>query len=597
MRLPTDSRTLGLWLGAVAITVAACALVHDHTRLDSASFDEPSHIHAAYLQVFHHNGISNMEHPPLAKEVAGLGLLFCRPADTPAEPNLDFPNSGRRFLFGNRISPDTILAAARTPMLVFFASVCLLVFGVARRFFGSVAGFLALFLIAFEPTLLAHAGIVHTDVPVSLFWLASVMAWGRVLERRSPGRVAVAGLLLGGALATKFSAIYLLPTFALVALAIRAVNTRKLPRTDSPSRLSVFGGALGRDLLAGIGTAAIGFTTVLLVYQVVVSGFSVAQQQAVIRRMVGGYERAPVLANRLAAISPVSKALAHFLGGIAVVGRQSAVGGGLSFLNGKISVEGFPFYFFEAFAVKTAIPFLLLSVAALGLLPFRRVEPRDALLWVPVLYYFLFSMGSSYNIGIRHLLPVYPFLAIAGSRVPHEIASRFPGMNARRKAVAIGAVVLLAAFQVATALSAHPFELSYFNTFGGGTGNGYRLLTDSNTDWGIDLRRLAIELNRRKVSTATICYFGVDPVQARTGIPDFTADGRLRGDFVTMSTTLWDIGPAFYAVNHRPDLGRRLSLLIRLLRTRGTFVGRIGGSTLLYRLPVAPDPISDILRR
>src|SRR5437588_8028150 len=67
------------WIGAIAITLAACALVHDHTRMDSASFDELSHIHAAYLQVFHHSAISNMEHPPLAKEVAGLGLLFVHP--------------------------------------------------------------------------------------------------------------------------------------------------------------------------------------------------------------------------------------------------------------------------------------------------------------------------------------------------------------------------------------------------------------------------------------------------------------------------------------------------------------------------------------
>jgi len=580
----------------VAITLAACVLVHDHTRLDSASFDEPSHIHAAYLQVFHHSAITNIEHPPLAKEIAGLGLLFYRPANTPLEPNLNFPASAQHFLFGNRVSADVLLAAARAPMLLFFAALCLLVFGVAKRFFGEASAFLALVLIAFEPTLLAHAGIVHTDVPVSLFWLASVIGWGRVLNRRSAGRMAAAGLLLGGGLATKFSAIYLLPTLALVTLAIRILEAIA-PRRDR-SRLSILGRALVRDAGAGLVVAAVSFAAILLIYAPVVSGFSVADQQAVIRRMVGVYEHAPALANRLADVSPVSKALAHFLGGIAVVGRQSSLGGGLTFLNGKVSVEGFSFYFFEAFAVKTALPFLLLSVVALILLPFHRVDRRDILIWVPVLYYFLFSLGSSYNIGVRHIMPVYPLLAIAASRVPFDAASRSSGASAfRRRAAVIGSIVLLASAQVATAISAHPFELSYFNAFGGGMANGYRLLSDSNSDWGLDLRRLAIELKRRDAATATICYFGGDRVFPRTGIPDFAAGGQIRGDLVAISTSLWDIGPMFYVLNGRLELARRLSLLIGILRSRGVPVGRIGGSTLLYRLPVDAGPDSDILRR
>ncbi len=522
-----------------------------------------------------------MEHPPLAKDAAGLGLLLLRPVDTPMAPDLNFPASAHRFLFENRMSPDAILAAGRAPMLLFFAALCLLAFAVARRWFGTTAGFAALFLVSFEPVLLAHAGIVHTDVPVSFFWLASVVAWGRVLERRSAARIVVAGALLGLAVATKFSALYLLPTFALVAIALRTLESRGAPR-----KLVRIAGAALRDAAAGIAAGVVALATAVLVYLPAVRGFSAVEQQAVIRRMIGVYERAPQLAERVAAISPRSRALAQLVGGIALVARQSAIGGGITFLNGRLSTLGFPLYFFEGFAVKTGLPLLVAAAAALLLLLFRRFDRRDALLWVPIAYYFLFSMGSSYNIGIRHILPVYPLLAIAAGRVLVDLANR----GAKRAAVA-AVFGLLAVGQLATALSAHPFELSYFNVFGGGTEQGYRLLADSNVDWGLDLRRLAAELDRRGAGDATICYFGGDRVLPRTGRLDFAADPRVRGGLVAISTTMWDIGPAFYAVNGRMDLARRLAQLIQALRAHGTPDGMIGGSTLLFR--IGPSSASD----
>src|SRR4029079_13156702 len=124
--------------------------------------------------------------------------------------------------------------------------------------------------------------------------------------------------------------------------------------------------------------------------------------------------------------------------------------------------------------------------------------------------------------------------------------------------------------------------------------------------WGLDLRRRAAELSKRGVRDATICYFGGDLVYPRTGIRDFAADPRVHGELVAISATLWDVGPACYAIGGRMDLARDLARLIQMLRARSEMVGRIGGSTLLYCLPPAPvspaspsvwPPNSDILRR
>jgi 4-amino-4-deoxy-L-arabinose transferase-like glycosyltransferase len=470
-------------------------------------------------------------------------------------------------------------------MLLFFAGLCLLVFFTARHWFGTVSGFFALILVAFEPTLLAHAGIVHTDVPISLFWLASILAWGGVLSHRSFGRIVAAGLFLGLALATKFSAVYLFPTLALASMASRALEAKE---GDPSAPIHWFGSALLRDIGALSAAAAIALGVALVTYQPVVSGFTVTEQQAVIHRMIGVYERAPLLAERLAAISFSSKALAHLAAGIAIVARQNAIGGGITFLNGRISTQGFPTYFYQAFAVKTGLPLIASVAVAAALARRRRLDRSDALLWIPVVYYFVFSMGSSYNIGIRHVLPVYPLLAIAACR---SVASPRNGhLKTKARTAALTALGVLLVAQVSTAVSAHPFELSYFNLFGGGTSGGYRRLADSNTDWGLDLRRLSAELSRRRVRDATICYFGGDRVYPRTGIVDFAAYPRVHGDLVAISTSLWDIGPAFYAVNGRMDLARDLARLIRALQEHGEPVGRIGGSTLLYRLPETFSP-------
>jgi hypothetical protein len=567
------------WLGALAIALAGSFLVHDHTRLDSASYDEPVHIHAGWLQVSRHDGLANIEHPPLVKELAGLAVARLHPSDVPEGPAFDFAGSAHRFLFENRVSPDAILAAARAPMLLFFVALVLVVFGAAKRWFGTPAAFLSAALVAFEPVLLAHAGIVQTDLPVALFWVGSVLAWGRLMERRSRGRIAAAGLLLGLALSTKFSAVYLFPTFALLSVVGRTMAAPAGARKLRDAALEVL-----RDAAAGIAATLVALAVVLAVYAPAVSGIRVPDQQTVIGAMVGTFGKAPALAARIAAISPVSRPVAEFAGGLASVVRQSSVGLAVSFLNGRISAQGFPGYFFAAFALKSGIPLLLAAAAAAVLLFLRRADRRDVLLWVPIVYYFLFSIGSTYNIGVRHILPVYPFLAIAAGRLVPDFAARGIGRRA-----AGAAFSLLVAAQLATAAAAHPHELSYFNVFAGGTANGYRRLCDSNSDWGLDLRRLTAELSRRGVRDATIVYFGGDDVYRRTGLPDFAAVPVVHGELLAISTTLWDIGPAYYAVNGRGDASRALWDLIRRLRGRPP-AGSIGGSTLLFRLgPSPPD--------
>ena len=63
----------GLATAACGVLVALSVwAVHDHTRQDSLSADEPIHILSGYFAVASRSAIVNIEHPPLLKALSGL---------------------------------------------------------------------------------------------------------------------------------------------------------------------------------------------------------------------------------------------------------------------------------------------------------------------------------------------------------------------------------------------------------------------------------------------------------------------------------------------------------------------------------------------
>ena len=211
-----------------------------------------------------------------------------------------------------------------------------------------------------------------------------------------------AGLVLGLALVTKFTAVYLVPILMLQVL----LAARSAPRP----------GAETLRLAARLaGTGAVAFAVVFAVYALVTARMDLADQRQVIHEMVAG-RGAPGLSRAIERIASVSPPLGHYLGGLASVARQNAVGGGVNYLFGRVSVKGFPEYFLVAFLVKSSLAFLAATAIALGGL---RRDPRArreaSLLLLPPAALFLASLGAAYNIGIRHMLPVYPFLALAAA--------------------------------------------------------------------------------------------------------------------------------------------------------------------------------------
>ena len=556
---------------ALGLTALALLAVRGHARRDALSADEPIHILAGYLEVSGRTAIVNIEHPPLMKALAGLGLRTLPIPPPPARIPMGqrFTPFGHAFLFENRVSPDAIASAARAPFLLVYAALLLLVFFAARARFGDAAALFALALCALDPNLVAHAGVVHTDLGAALAFLAAVLVWDRTWRAPSAARVVGAGAVLGLALATKFSCVYLVPTLLLQAL----LGCRGAER---PGRAAL--------RAAGIwaGALAVALAVVLAVYASVTTRMDRAEQKQVIHEMVAG-RGAPELSAAIERLADFSSPLAHYVGGLAAVARQNAVGGGPNYLLGRVSVEGFPLYFFVAYLAKSSVAFLLLTALLLAALAVGGPDARadGALFLLPAGILFLASIGTTYNIGIRHLLPVYPLVAMAAAGLFRRVF-RAAGPLARPAVLALAALPFVAAGEL---LRIHPHELSYFNPFVGGPGKGRAILSDSNVDWGLDLIRLGDALRARGVADPTVVYFGGDDVPYRIGVPDFAAEPVVRGRLVAISAFQLALGPEYYRYHGAMQVAAALEALRQDLARRWRPAGRIGYSIYLFELP------------
>jgi len=503
------------------------------------------------------------------KMLAGLALTAL-PLPLPPERvpmGNRFTDYGHDFLFRGPVSPDAIAAAARAPFLLLLALLLGTVFFWARARYGPGAALFAVTILAFDPNLVAHAGVVHTDLGAALTFLVAVLAWEN-LRRSGPSlkNLLGAAVALGIALVTKFSAVYLVPIFLLQGL----VDVRRDAR---PGRAAAR--MLGGLVLVGAGALVV----VLGVYSLVTARMDLADQRRVIHEMVA-LRGAPGLSRAVEGIAGVCPPLGHYLGGLASVARQNAEGGGVNYLFGKVSVTGFPLYFFVAFLAKSTLAFLAISALVLAALARDPESRKDApLLLLPVGVLFLASIGSSYNIGIRHMLPVYPFLALAGAGI-------FARVRRRRGRALVWLLAALPAVSAAELARIHPHELSYFNAFAGGPERGRRILSDSNVDWGLDLKRLSAEARRRGVARPTVAYFGGDDVLYRLGVPDFMAEPGVNPGFIAISAFYLAEGPAYFRYHGALVAAGALEKLIAEIAARGRPAGRVGYSIDLYELGI-----------
>ena len=494
----------GLIVAAALATYVVLAV--SSLRTTSAVFDEGAHLPAGYSYWAFGDFRLNTEHPPLLKLAAAAPLLFMDvrvETDTRGWVRSKQWDFGRAFLYEWN-DADHLLQLGRLPVVAMGAVLALAVYTRGRRY-GAAAGLLGLALCVSSPDVLAHGTLVTTDLGIALFIFLSVITFERLTARATWGRLLVAGLALGGAFASKFSAIVLLPILALLGVVV-AVSPRELPfdlaglagrRLDSRARRLAFVALL---LLA---MAVVAWLVVWSSYgfharispdpevAASVNWEEVAPRHALLRGAASAARRSHLLPDA-------------FLFGFLRFFHHSQERP--AFLRGELSREGWWYYFPVTFALKTPVPLLLLGAAAAAVtIARRRTLDRvdECFLWLPIVVYATIAVTRSLNIGHRHLLPLYPFLFVAAGR----LAAAFTRPAARAAVVAIAA-----AWSLAVAWRIHPHYLAYFNELAGGPQHGYEYLVDSNLDWGQDLKRLKGYLDRSSIEEIKLSYLGTaDP--------------------------------------------------------------------------------------
>jgi hypothetical protein len=457
---------------------------------ETQTWDEGIHISAGYSYLAFGDYTWNVEHPPLVKIMSALPLRLMGLSAERTEKDGTRKGQvqyGVDFLYRNRRDAESILLAARTPNIVL---TLLFIFAIAwwtRRRYGPAAGLCAAALCAFDPNLIAHGRYVTTDFPVTVFFFFATVLWVEYLEGAGMRRLLLASLAIALALVAKFSAVLLLPVLVLLYVACWIRRPREFPVWRAPVAASV-----------AIATAIV---VVALVYW-----------PDTVRCWRG---EAPLLAKIAVRTNSIGEAMYQlgtrfhlpaygFLFGLNAVAEHNDQGH-QSYLLGMRSPNGWWYYFPVVFAVKSTMAalfatLLLLAAGVWQVVKRQWLSPMTLGLVLTPVFYFAVSMSSGINIGMRHILPVYPFLYVG---IAACLAGKLP--MKRAGLVALGALTLL---QIGECARIAPDYLAFFNELVGGPGKGPEYLVDSNIDWGQDLKKLSRWMNDHGAKRVRVFYFG-----------------------------------------------------------------------------------------
>ena len=475
-------------------------------RRKSITVDEILMIPSAYYHLTSANFQLVNEHPPLAKLVAGVPLLFVQPEEArPDQMNAPAGSPDAKWAYydsfweNNRDRFEPLSFWPRTGMIALTLALGIVIFWFARELFGDRVAVIATALFTLEPTVLAHGRVVQTDVPAAFGYLLFFIALYQYHRRHSWRRAAWLGTAAAVAILGKYSmllvGLVLAPYFAALMWSVSRSEMRRV-----------------------LVHAAIAFVAILFVVNAAYFFIHPSVSPTDVQWINESFTLHP------RAMENVTRMLSWVLPKDLVLGilfqfvHNSA--GHYAGMLGMYSQTGWWYYFPIAFALKTTLPFFILSLAAVGWASYeilRRKDWRFAWLVVPFVVYTIFVLFSHIDIGVRYYLPAYPFLFIVSAALLNRLMSA-----SRARYVGMVIALALLGWICIEAVRAFPDHMSYMNQLASRAPHWW-YLSDSNVEWGDDLRATAAYLHARgetRVTDATLGgffmlpHYGIDRVDA-----------------------------------------------------------------------------------
>lgn len=476
-------------------------------RTQSLTYDEPVHI-AEGLDAWRNGRFEQYnDHPPLARLLCTLPLL-----NSKWQVDLEQLPQGFRV---HHVLPDPVSLATRSRLVnvVFGLLLGVTLWSVAVRLFSKAGANLALALFAFSPSLIAHFSVVTTDGAATLFIFVVALQVRRWFRDPSWRNASLAGILLGLLLLAKFSTI---PIFLLAAgLMLVLGKTTSSPRTWNWAKTAV---AL---LLAAVVVWAGYFFHVS--HLTIHDGLLTATHPNWSAPLVKHTH------SRLNISIPVPAG--EFIAGLRDLAFHNAHGQRAFFLGHVSATGGWKTYYPVVIALKWPLIVLLLSFAGLVVcFSNRGTISREVwiLLSFPALY-FVLALFARFNLGERHILPMYPFALLLTAAVAQRI---------EKHQFAKISLICIALLNAADTIRFAPGYLSYFDILIRPV-QSYRVVSDSNLDWGQGLLALRSYQRDHPSETISLAYFGsVDPGVYGIEATPLGEQDRVSGTLVVSATNL-----------------------------------------------------------
>lgn len=514
------TNVIAFFLLAVMFTTAFLSM-----RGDSLTFDELAHIPAGYSYLTQQDYRVNPEHPPLIKDLSAVPLLFLNlnfPSDSETWQQNSGPppwwvqfDLGTEFLFKSGNDPSQIVFFARLPMLFLLLALAWFTFYWARKLGGNLVGLGALFLFTFSPNLIAHGRLVTTDIGAALGAVVAIYFWLNFLFKPTKLNILIAALAFGLAMLLKFNLVLLIPFFALITVLYALLLKRdKFKQLLKYVLLSIV-----------IGLIAVVFI-IWPVYQFHVANYPPERQ---LRDTIADLSPGVITPLEQFTIQmsdkPILRPLAQYSRGV-LMALQRASFGNTTYFLGEISSSGRSDYFPIINLLKVPLAFHLLNFLVFTGFAFIFLRAQfsrksassffpDVISWIRenftvvslllfVNIYWATATAGNLNIGLRHLLPIFPLSYILVTWGIKILLSRIPQRN-----IILAFIILpLALWYASSSLLAFPHYISYYNELGGGIENGYKNAVDSNYDWGQDFHRLLQFVEENNIEKIHLEYFG-----------------------------------------------------------------------------------------
>jgi hypothetical protein len=467
----------------------------------------------------------------------------------------------------------------------------------AKELFGTKAGLLALSLYAFDTNILGHNHYVTTDLGIAAFMFFAFYYFIKYLKTPSYKTIILAGIFMGLAQLAKFSSVLMFPVFGIALLLYIFFRKDKLPFSFLGSRKIKKFRVQKFYFYATTFIAAllIHLALIGIVYELNIYAMPPAKIHQLADTQI--YGKIATIAKPFIhkmADNPILRPYSQYLIGLVMVFGRVA-GGNTTYFFGQVTNQSFREYFPMVFLIKEPIANLLLILLAVvtGLYLALKRNLSDFPLKIGnniknylnshiaefsmLMFIFLYayvSITGNLNIGFRHLFPILPFIFIL---VAKEVAFLGSALGRKYQKYFWGIVLLLVMWLAAVAATAFPNYLAYFNELVGGSKNGYKYVTDSNVDWGQDLKRLTKWVNENNIDKIRVDYFGGGDV------------GHYLGDKAVIWHAHMGQEPGWYAIsatflqNSLYDKITEGKPDYQWLRDREPYAN-IGGSILVYKI-------------